>query len=602
MSSRRGTCARALLLALSLAAATARQDAAILYLADGDERRLADLAASIARLDAHFNGVYKYPVVIFHDVGGAPGRRGGGEGSDAPSSSSSSSPPPPPPLTPAHQDRLQRGTSSPLIFAPVDLASYAGAAAVGAPALALGRFPLGYRHMCNFFSGPVALEPALAPFRYYWRFDTDSYLVADVGYDVFDRMAERGWRYGWATKQCDWDRATDGLVDVAEAVFSRDVLERRLEADMTAPGVCARSPAPGTGVASDSLPLYNNRIYYNNFEVVDLEVLRSAAYQSFYAAVARAGGIYSTRWGDAPIRTLGIRALLADAAIHHFDDISYVHQNLYGPAARYAILLAALLGVAVAVVAARLLVLRPGSRALMVYVQACALLRNSAGRVAAHPWTGAAAGAVVALVDLSLCLRQRWLRRARRAVFARGGAGARGAPAALRPGMTPAGLGGSPSKLDMLERGGVMMISGAAGGGSSSSAALLPPPPPPPPPHPPPPAGPPPHPPPRAPPHHLLRRRGGRAPYPPPRRRPRRPDASRPLVLALAPGHLARAHLYRQRGRRRRGGPQQQQRQPHGCCGGEGGKGCRPSRRRHRSDGLAPCPPPRGRCRPPLPG
>ena len=80
MSLRRGTCARALLLALSLAAATARQDAAILYLADGDERRLADLAASIARLDAHFNGVYKYPVVIFHDVGGAPGRRGGGEG------------------------------------------------------------------------------------------------------------------------------------------------------------------------------------------------------------------------------------------------------------------------------------------------------------------------------------------------------------------------------------------------------------------------------------------------------------------------------------------------------------------------------------------
>ena len=59
-----------------------RQDAAIVYLADGAPGRVADLAASLAALDAHFNARFRYPVLIFHDDEEAGGGGGGG-GSEA---------------------------------------------------------------------------------------------------------------------------------------------------------------------------------------------------------------------------------------------------------------------------------------------------------------------------------------------------------------------------------------------------------------------------------------------------------------------------------------------------------------------------------------
>ena len=42
------------------------------------------------------------------------------------------------------------------------------------------------------------------------------------------------------------------------------------------------------------------------------------------------GGIMTRRWGDAPIRTLAVFALLPPAQVHRFDEAVYWHQGLLG--------------------------------------------------------------------------------------------------------------------------------------------------------------------------------------------------------------------------------------------------------------------------------
>jgi Glycolipid 2-alpha-mannosyltransferase len=56
---------------------------------------------------------------------------------------------------------------------------------------------VGYRAMCRFFAGAFLRHPALSCFRYSWRIDTDSVYTCPILFDVFARMHERGWVYGW---------------------------------------------------------------------------------------------------------------------------------------------------------------------------------------------------------------------------------------------------------------------------------------------------------------------------------------------------------------------------------------------------------------------
>lgn len=352
-----------------------RQDAAIVYLADGSPARLADLRLSLQRLDQHFNNRYRYPVVIFHAI----------DGTD-PSNALDF-----PLLTVEHQHSLQEATESNLIFAPIRLAGYVEPQVLlEAPHVLHGRFTFGYRHMCNFFAGPVANDPYLAPYRYYWRFDTDSFLMTSVGYDVFDAMAGNSWRYGWATKQCDWHAVTDGLFETVERVYGPG-LAAKLEPDML-DGTCN----PERNAVAKP---YNSRIYYNNFEIVDLDWMRSAAYQAGYRAIVAAKGIYTHRWGDAPIRTLIARALLPHTAIHRFDDIDYWHQNLYGPVARFLVATAICAAVGAAVY---LLVWycrrRQQSRLVLLPLM---LVRG----LAANPYAMVAARWVRVLLNIVFCTR-----------------------------------------------------------------------------------------------------------------------------------------------------------------------------------------------------
>jgi hypothetical protein len=221
---------------------------------------------------------------------------------------------------------LAAASAGPLTFIPVDRAALVPAAALAAAPRVLdypgvGSFSLGYRLMSNFFAAPVAAQRALAPYRYYLRLDTDSRLLAPLA-DPFRAMAARGWRYGYINSQCEWPGVAEGLVEAAaELLGGAAAVQQRLPREFTDDS-CPRGAAPPGA--------WNHRILYNNFEVVELAWLRSPAYMRWYEGLVARGGIMSRRWGDAPIRTLAVFALLPPAQVHRFAEAVYWHQGLLG--------------------------------------------------------------------------------------------------------------------------------------------------------------------------------------------------------------------------------------------------------------------------------
>jgi hypothetical protein len=77
---------------------------------------------------------------------------------------------------------------------------------------------------------------------------------------------------------------------------------------------------------------YNLEIYYNNFEVSRVDIWNSTEYQEIFDAVK--DGIFTKRWGDAPIKTLALQILRSRGEdgvrdVQLLADFSYAHQSLF---------------------------------------------------------------------------------------------------------------------------------------------------------------------------------------------------------------------------------------------------------------------------------
>ena len=73
----------------------------------------------------------------------------------------------------------------------------------------------------------------------------------------------------------------------------------------------------------------NGTMFYNNFELSKVSFWYSEAYQTYVDYIDKAGGIYYNRWGDAPIKSIGLSLFMPEKKIHHFNDIGYHHQGYY---------------------------------------------------------------------------------------------------------------------------------------------------------------------------------------------------------------------------------------------------------------------------------
>jgi hypothetical protein len=142
---------------------------------------------------------------------------------------------------------------------------------------ALHDFSMGYRNMC-FFHASGIYDTALlrnSDVEYVWRIDDDSGYTAPAP-DLFKVMQNGNYLYAYAQVKSP-DICVEGLWEFTKAFAQRQNL---------------------------SLSWKRGTIFYNNFEIVAMELVRSQRYIKYLTEIDRDGGIFRFRWGDAPIKTL----------------------------------------------------------------------------------------------------------------------------------------------------------------------------------------------------------------------------------------------------------------------------------------------------------
>jgi hypothetical protein len=156
-------------------------------------------------------------------------------------------------------------------------------------------FPIGYRHMCRLFSGEIFKHPVIKEYKNYLRLDTDSF-IHKMDFDLFDFIEKNNIYYGYIEQGVQYDDpgVTKGLWDLARSI-------------------------------DKNLNIEENKMYYTNFEVCNVDWFNQPDYMEFYEKIDRCGGIMTGRWGDAPIRYLGVNMFMNKENIHGFSDVVYQH-------------------------------------------------------------------------------------------------------------------------------------------------------------------------------------------------------------------------------------------------------------------------------------
>ena len=229
--------------------------------------------------DEYFNNAFKYPLILFHDSN----------------------------IDETAQKLLRSWTNSSLYFQPVNFVTppnvnesqvtdhcYGG----------LRRHTMAYRHMCRFHANTIIEEPILASdkLEYVLRLDDDSVFHKPINYDMFAVMSSRKLQYGYASITNDDPDCVIGLEDSVLYYFNL------------------------TG-AHQKFPWKMPQMYYNNFELSDIKLWRSAEYRHYVNYIDFLGGIYRCRWGDAPIKSIFVSFFVEKSATHQFSDIGYSHQG-----------------------------------------------------------------------------------------------------------------------------------------------------------------------------------------------------------------------------------------------------------------------------------
>ena len=175
------------------------------------------------------------------------------------------------------------------------------------PAIVEGcvRHEISYRNMCRFMSKTVYELPIFEGLDYLWRLDDDSLILSNIDYDLFRFMSERGFLYGYIAIIQDNPNCVKGLWKAARLYAVKKNIQHTF---------------------FDLWP--NGTQFYNNFEIGSMKLWTSIAYKRYIRFIDRSGGFYFHRWGDAPVKSVGVSLLVPSSQTHYFGDIAYKHQEL----------------------------------------------------------------------------------------------------------------------------------------------------------------------------------------------------------------------------------------------------------------------------------
>ncbi|KAK4102518.1 glycosyltransferase family 15 protein [Parathielavia hyrcaniae] len=304
-----------------IAAQRPREKAALVMLARNSE--LDEARKTIQNIEAQFNQWFNYPVVFLNNE----------------------------PWDPAFVRELNASVSGQAIFDTIPAKDWFFPPGVSpdkaresmAQQAASGVYKGGlesYHHMCRFYSGAFYTQPALAPYKWYWRLEPGVRYTCAVTYDPFAAMASHGKTYGYTVALWEEPATCPSLFREVDAYREANHLPATPHFNTlleTADRPWYQRPWPvrkllgllGRPHTSRAGERWNLCHYWSNFEIASLDFFRGAAYQSLFAHLDRRGGFYAERWGDAPVHSLAVHLLLPPAQLHHFSDFGYHHHPFW---------------------------------------------------------------------------------------------------------------------------------------------------------------------------------------------------------------------------------------------------------------------------------
>ena len=193
---------------------------------------------------------------------------------------------------------------------------------------------LSYHHMCRFYSGFFFRHELTLKYDYYLRLDSHvDFPCPFPSEDPFQTLVRRNKLYGF-TIACNemidflpnlWDTIKRWLHETGRM---RTRANRRVEQVNNFFSTDERLASKERG--SCGLDRFQ---FWTNFEIASFAIFRNETYLSFFDYLDKAGGFYYERWGDAPVHTFYILAMIELSRVHRFDDIGYGHNACYSPPA-----------------------------------------------------------------------------------------------------------------------------------------------------------------------------------------------------------------------------------------------------------------------------
>jgi len=171
---------------------------------------------------------------------------------------------------------------------------------------------ISYRHMCRYESGFFFRHPLMLEYEWYWRVEPSVELYCDVSYDPFKFMADNKKIYSWVISLYEYVETIPTLWDSVKTFMKNH------------PEHIAQGNAMEF-ISDDGGDTYNHCHFWSNFEIGNLNWLRSKAYIDFFESLDQDGGFFYERWGDAPVHSVAAAIMLPKEKIHFFNDIAYYH-------------------------------------------------------------------------------------------------------------------------------------------------------------------------------------------------------------------------------------------------------------------------------------
>eukprot|EP00802_Teleaulax_amphioxeia_P017152 Tamp_17297.p1 GENE.Tamp_17297~~Tamp_17297.p1 ORF type:complete len:429 (+),score=71.01 Tamp_17297:120-1289(+) len=248
---------------------------AIVYVCCADAHELQDLLWSLKLLDLNFNDQFRYPVLIFHENLGT-----------------------------AQRNLIKSSTRSDVQLHRVSFRIPAFVDPNYVPRWYHG-YSLGFRHMIRFLAMKMYEHSALEDYDYYWRLDSDSFLISRVFVDPIEFMQQNDYKFGFiATTQ-------------EKPVFTADLFELH------------EAHRRNLGLVSEWFSgSWNGFSFYSNCEIARVDLWRQPMVKDYLQRIDEAGGIYKVRWSDASIHFLATSIFLAAQEMVQLVFLPYWHQNV----------------------------------------------------------------------------------------------------------------------------------------------------------------------------------------------------------------------------------------------------------------------------------